>query len=113
MILPSTVCKSRLGETHQRQRKIMNPAFFAPQLRTHLSLFQSSADKVRCLYFSIGDTGLTPNDTIARSKVERGSNRHRRFWTTTHQCDGMAFTHYARYHRRRSEIGRASCRERV
>ena len=103
MILPSTVWKSRLGETHQRQRKIMNPAFFAPQLRTHLSLFQSSADKVKGLYISIASTGLTlPNDTIARSKVEGGSNRRGCFWTTTHQCDGMAFTHYARYHWRRS-----------
>ncbi|KAI0721329.1 cytochrome P450 [Cerioporus squamosus] len=28
------------GEAHQRHRKIMNPAFSAPQLRTFLSLFQ-------------------------------------------------------------------------
>jgi len=34
------------GESHQRQRKIMNPAFFAPQMRTYFSLFQSSAYKL-------------------------------------------------------------------
>ncbi|KAI0284849.1 cytochrome P450 [Russula brevipes] len=34
------------GGSHQRQRKIMNPAFFAPQLRTFLSLFQNSAYKL-------------------------------------------------------------------
>ncbi|KAH9989043.1 cytochrome P450 [Russula compacta] len=34
------------GETHQRQRKIMSSAFSAPQLRTFLSLFQSSAHKL-------------------------------------------------------------------
>ncbi|KAH9989062.1 cytochrome P450 [Russula compacta] len=34
------------GETHERQRKIMNPAFAVPQLRTFLSLFQSSAHKL-------------------------------------------------------------------
>ncbi|KAI0263473.1 cytochrome P450 [Gloeopeniophorella convolvens] len=34
------------GTTHQRQRKIMTPAFFAPQLRTFLSLFQNSASKL-------------------------------------------------------------------
>ncbi|KAI0253563.1 cytochrome P450 [Lactifluus subvellereus] len=34
------------GEVHQRQRKIMTPAFFAPQLRTFLSLFQNSASKL-------------------------------------------------------------------
>jgi len=34
------------GETHQRQRKIMNLAFSAPQLRAYVSLFQSSAYKL-------------------------------------------------------------------
>jgi len=34
------------GEAHQRQRKIMNPAFFTPQLRTFLPLFQGSAYKL-------------------------------------------------------------------
>ncbi|KAJ6524397.1 cytochrome P450 [Mycena vulgaris] len=34
------------GEQHQRHRKIMNPAFFAPQLRTFLSLFQRQAEKL-------------------------------------------------------------------
>ncbi|KAI0299334.1 cytochrome P450 [Multifurca ochricompacta] len=34
------------GETHQRQRKVMTPAFFAPQLKTFLSLFQNTASKV-------------------------------------------------------------------
>ena len=37
------------GTTHQRQRKIITPAFFAPQLRTFLPLFQDMASKVRCL----------------------------------------------------------------
>ncbi|KAI0306228.1 cytochrome P450 [Multifurca ochricompacta] len=34
------------GETHQRQRKVMTPAFFAPQLKTFLSLFQNTASKL-------------------------------------------------------------------
>jgi len=34
------------GEAHQRQRKIMNPAFFTSQLRTFIPLFQSSAYKL-------------------------------------------------------------------
>ncbi|KAH8995436.1 cytochrome P450 [Lactarius akahatsu] len=34
------------GTTHQRQRKIMTPAFFAPQLRTFLPLFQDMASKL-------------------------------------------------------------------
>ncbi|KAN0129558.1 cytochrome P450 [Lactarius tabidus] len=34
------------GTTHQRQRKIMTPAFFAPQLRTFLPLFQDMALKL-------------------------------------------------------------------
>jgi cytochrome P450 len=38
-----------LGTTHQRQRKIMNPAFFAPQLKTFLPVFLNSALKVRHL----------------------------------------------------------------
>ncbi|KAK0204382.1 cytochrome P450 [Desarmillaria ectypa] len=33
------------GSTHQRHRKVMNPAFSAAQLRTFLSLFQRSAKK--------------------------------------------------------------------
>jgi cytochrome P450 len=34
------------GETHQRQRGIMNPAFSAPQLRSFLPMFQNSASKL-------------------------------------------------------------------
>ncbi|KAF8259494.1 cytochrome P450, partial [Lactarius quietus] len=34
------------GTTHQRQRKIMTPAFFAPQLRAFLPLFQDMAMKL-------------------------------------------------------------------
>ncbi|KAI0293886.1 cytochrome P450 [Multifurca ochricompacta] len=34
------------GADHQRQRKIMTPAFFAPQLRSFLPLFQNSAMKL-------------------------------------------------------------------
>ncbi|KAI0319080.1 cytochrome P450 [Amylostereum chailletii] len=34
------------GEQHQRHRKIMTPAFFAPQLRTFLSLFLRAENKV-------------------------------------------------------------------
>ncbi|KAH8998345.1 cytochrome P450 [Lactarius hatsudake] len=34
------------GTTHQRQRKIMTPAFSAPQLRTFLPLFQDMASKL-------------------------------------------------------------------
>ncbi|KAH9169311.1 cytochrome P450 [Lactarius sanguifluus] len=34
------------GTAHQRQRKIMTPAFFAPQLRTFLPLFQDMASKL-------------------------------------------------------------------
>jgi len=34
------------GHAHQRQRKIMNPAFTAPQLRTFLPLFQHSASRL-------------------------------------------------------------------
>ena len=33
------------GETHQRQREIMNPAFSAPQIRALLPVFQNSASK--------------------------------------------------------------------
>ena len=35
-----------LGEDHQRHRKIMHPAFSAPQLRNFLPLFQRIAGKV-------------------------------------------------------------------
>ncbi|KAH9032518.1 cytochrome P450 [Lactarius hengduanensis] len=34
------------GETHRRQRGIMNPAFSAPQMRTFLPMFQNSASKL-------------------------------------------------------------------
>ncbi|KAA1474653.1 cytochrome P450 [Dentipellis sp. KUC8613] len=34
------------GETHQRQRKIMNPAFTAPQLRSFLGVFQQHGLKL-------------------------------------------------------------------
>ncbi|KAH9032515.1 cytochrome P450 [Lactarius hengduanensis] len=34
------------GETHRRQRGVMNPAFSAPQMRTFLPMFQSSASKL-------------------------------------------------------------------
>ncbi|KAI0756691.1 cytochrome P450 [Daedaleopsis nitida] len=34
------------GETHQRHRKIMNPAFSAPQLRTFLGVFQDIGQKM-------------------------------------------------------------------
>ncbi|KAI9446040.1 cytochrome P450 [Lactarius indigo] len=34
------------GMVHQRQRKVMNPAFFAPQLRTFLPIFQDMASKL-------------------------------------------------------------------
>ncbi|KAH9066230.1 cytochrome P450 [Lactarius vividus] len=34
------------GETHRRQRKVMNPAFSAPQMRTFLPMFQNSASKL-------------------------------------------------------------------
>ncbi|KAI9446023.1 cytochrome P450, partial [Lactarius indigo] len=34
------------GETHRRQRDIMNPAFSAPQMRTFLPMFQNSASKL-------------------------------------------------------------------
>ncbi|KAA1474654.1 cytochrome P450 [Dentipellis sp. KUC8613] len=34
------------GETHQRQRKIMNPAFTAPQLRSFLGVFQQHGTKL-------------------------------------------------------------------
>ena len=39
-----------LGEDHHRHRKIMHPAFSAPQLRSFLPLFQRIAGKV-CLTF--------------------------------------------------------------
>jgi hypothetical protein len=78
----------------------MNPAFFAPQMRTYFSLFQSSAYKVELFTLSNG-TKLTPNDPIARSKMEGGSNRPRHFPTTIDKRGGMAFPYYARYHRRR------------
>ena len=41
-----TVDLSPLGVIHQRQRKIMNPAFSATQLRTFLTLFQDIGMKV-------------------------------------------------------------------
>ncbi|KAI9446021.1 cytochrome P450 [Lactarius indigo] len=34
------------GETHRRQREIMNPAFSAPQMRALLPMFQNSASKL-------------------------------------------------------------------
>lgn len=48
-ISPPQVVESNLwsiGEVHQRHRKIMNPAFSAPQLRTFLTLFQDVGVKV-------------------------------------------------------------------
>lgn len=38
-----------LGITHQRQRKMMNPAFSTNQLRTFLSLFQQISTRVSFL----------------------------------------------------------------
>ncbi|KAI0263455.1 cytochrome P450 [Gloeopeniophorella convolvens] len=46
MILGEGLVWAPHGEIHQRQRKIMTPAFFAPQLRTFLPLFQDSASKL-------------------------------------------------------------------
>ncbi|KAI0284851.1 cytochrome P450 [Russula brevipes] len=43
------------GEAHQRQRKIMNPAFFTSQLRTFIPLFQSSAYKAKTLILYNGN----------------------------------------------------------
>ena len=43
----------RSGEDHQRHRKIMHPAFSAPQLRTFLPLFQRIAGKVRRTAFFV------------------------------------------------------------
>ncbi|KAI0293607.1 hypothetical protein BC826DRAFT_1015123 [Russula brevipes] len=34
------------GQTHQRQRKVINPAFDTPQLRSFLSLFYKTASKL-------------------------------------------------------------------
>ena len=48
LMLPSFHCTHSfaLGTEHQRQRKIMTPAFHAPQLRTFLPLFLNMALKV-------------------------------------------------------------------
>ncbi len=40
-----------VGATHQRQRKVLNPAFSASQLRTFSSLFQRLTDKVNDVAF--------------------------------------------------------------
>ncbi len=47
-VLPRFHCNHSfsLGRDHQRQRKIMTPAFHAPQLRTFLPLFLNVALKV-------------------------------------------------------------------
>lgn len=36
------------GDDHARHRKVMNPAFTAPQLRSFLPLFRRSSNKVSC-----------------------------------------------------------------
>ena len=41
------------GEVHQRHRKIMNPAFSAPQLRSFLTLFQDIGLKVGIVPWTI------------------------------------------------------------
>ena len=47
--LSAELCRGRVGyagEDHYRHRKIMNPAFSGPQLRSFLPLFQRIAGKV-------------------------------------------------------------------
>jgi hypothetical protein len=42
-----------VGEQHNRHRKIMSPAFTAPQLKSFLALFQHHAGRVkRCFYIA-------------------------------------------------------------
>ena len=38
-----------VGEQHQRQRKIMNPAFSVPQLKSFLPVFLGYAEKVQII----------------------------------------------------------------
>jgi len=38
------------GKVHERQRKIMAPTFFAPQLKVYLPMFQDAASKVFTVY---------------------------------------------------------------
>jgi len=70
--LRSLIC---LGTAHRRQRKIMSPAFFAPQLRTFLPLFQESALKVSK---TSGCLGRTPSEEVIYYSSPR-SGRTRSF----------------------------------
>lgn len=57
-----------IGEQHHRQRKIMNPAFSVPQLKSFLPLFLGYAEKVR---LTLCETcGTDVQSSSARTEVE-------------------------------------------
>ncbi|KAI0800950.1 cytochrome P450 [Fomes fomentarius] len=62
------------GETHQRQRKIMNPAFSAPQLRTFLTLFQDiglkMCEKWKAEVLDTSEKTVFVNKWLARTTLD-------------------------------------------
>ncbi|PIL34065.1 cytochrome P450 [Ganoderma sinense ZZ0214-1] len=65
---------SALGEDHQRHRKIMHPAFSAPQLRAFLPLFQRIADKLSEKWkgelVGSGEIELAVNKMLSRATLD-------------------------------------------
>ncbi|KAI1785387.1 cytochrome P450 [Ganoderma leucocontextum] len=65
---------SALGEDHQRHRKIMHPAFSAPQLRAFLPLFQRIADKLSEKWkgelVGTGELDLAVNKSLSRATLD-------------------------------------------
>lgn len=61
-ICPRGLCEAYTcaGADHQRHRKVMNPAFSAPQLRSFLPLFQRITTKVSPYHISFLLPGLMP-----------------------------------------------------
>ena len=80
----------------------MTPAFFAPQLKTFLPLFQNVAMKV--VHFVDSDIHVLKSDlwlTTARPEVEGRSDFPGSNGTACHQRDHVAVTHNpGRYWRR-------------
>ncbi|KAM5543132.1 hypothetical protein V8D89_003006 [Ganoderma adspersum] len=65
---------SALGEDHQRHRKIMHPAFSAPQLRAFLPLFQRIAGKLSEKWkgelVGAGEIELAVNKMLSRATLD-------------------------------------------
>ena len=66
---------SHEGEQHQRQRKIMNPAFSVPQLKSFTPLYLRYANKVRTI--AINDGEFLANMNFSWSKSGKTKRLHR------------------------------------